>query len=121
LAQPLLVLALSQPRFARLAQPLLLVAHLPRLDERLLRDLDAAELAHLLLARLLLLEELALARGVAAVALRGHVLAQGAYRFAGDDLAADGRLDGDDEQVRRDQLLQLLAHLPAAALRRRAV
>ncbi len=32
------------------------------------------------------------------------------HGFAGDDLAADGGLDRDDEKVRRDQILQLLAH-----------
>src|SRR5262245_50101603 len=49
--------------------------HLERGDERLLRNLDLAELAHALLALLLLLEELALARHVAAVAFGGDVLA----------------------------------------------
>src|SRR5688572_11263717 len=43
-------------------------------QERLLRDLDAADLPHALLALFLLLEQLALARDVAAVALRGDVL-----------------------------------------------
>jgi hypothetical protein len=43
--------------------------HLQRGDERFLRDVDLAELAHLLLAGLLLVEQLALAGGVAAVAL----------------------------------------------------
>src|SRR3546814_10706826 len=47
--------------------------HLERLDEGRLRNLDLAELAHPLLAFLLLLQQLALARDVAAVALRGHV------------------------------------------------
>ena len=83
--------------------PLLL--HFQRGDEGLLRNLDAAELAHLLLAFLLLLQELALAGHVAAVAFRGHVLAEGAHRFARDDLAADRRLNRHLEHVRRDQLL----------------
>src|SRR5665213_1098019 len=74
--------------------------HLQRRDEGLLRDIHLAELAHLLLALFLLVEELALAGGVAAVAFGGDVLAQGADGFAGDDLAADGGLDGDDEKVR---------------------
>ena len=78
--------------------------HLQRRDERLLRDLHLAELAHALLAGFLLLEQLALARRVAAVAFCGHVLAQRADRLAGDDLAADRRLHGDLEHVRRDQL-----------------
>lgn len=51
--------------------------HLEGGDERLLRDLDLAELAHALLALLLLVEELALAGDVAAVALGGDILRQG--------------------------------------------
>src|SRR5208337_1881954 len=66
--------------------------HLERGDERFLRDVDLAELAHLLLAGLLLLEELALSGGVAAVALGGDVLAQRPDRLSRDDLAADRRL-----------------------------
>ena len=45
-------------------------------QERLLRDLDPPDLLHALLPFLLLLEELALAGDVAAVALGGDVLAQ---------------------------------------------
>src|SRR5271168_5421594 len=86
--------------------------HLQRGDERFLRDVDLAELAHLLLAGLLLLEQLALAGGVAAVALGGDVLAQGPDGLPGDDLAADRRLDWDLEHVRRDQVLELLDHRP---------
>src|ERR1700741_1878521 len=91
-------------------------AHLRGGDEGFLRDLALAELAHALLALLLLVEELALAGGVAAVALGGHVLAQRADRLAGDDAAADRRLDRDLEHVRRDQLLHLLDHAAAAHL-----
>ncbi len=50
--------------------------HLQRGDEGFLRDVDLAELAHLLLAFLLLLQKLAFARDVAAVAFRGDVLGQ---------------------------------------------
>src|SRR5581483_4978676 len=84
--------------------------HLQGGDEGLLRDLHLAELAHLLLALLLLLEELALAGDVAAVALRQHVLPERADGLARDDAAADRSLDGDLEEVGRDQLLELLAH-----------
>ena len=59
--------------------------------KRLLRDLDLAELAHLLLARLLLVEQLALAGDVAAVAFRDDVLAQRGDRFAGDDACRRSR------------------------------
>src|SRR5581483_11073410 len=90
-------------------------------DEGLLRDLHLAELAHALLALLLLLEQLALARDVPSVALGQHVLPQRADGLAGDDASADRRLDRDLEEVRRDQLLQLLAHRPPAALGARAV
>src|SRR5690606_34341870 len=53
--------------------------------ERFLRNVDAADRLHPLLAFLLLGPQLALARDVAAVALGGHVLAHGRDRFAGDD------------------------------------
>src|SRR5439155_12143075 len=48
--------------------------HLQCGKERRLRDLHLAELAHALLALLLFFQELALARDVAAIALRRHVL-----------------------------------------------
>src|SRR5215813_12943647 len=56
-----------------------LVAHLEGGDEGGLGDLHLAELAHALLALLLLLEELSFARDVATVALREHVLALGLH------------------------------------------
>src|SRR5688572_31043017 len=66
--------AAGQPRFPfplpRRGSPL----HLQRGDERLLRDVHLAELAHALLALLLLVQEFALPRDVAAVALSRHVL-----------------------------------------------
>ena len=85
-------------------------------QESLGRDLDRAELAHFLLAFLLLLQQLLLAGDVAAVALGQHVLAHGPDRLSGDDLAADGRLDGHLEELARDVLLQLLAELAGAAV-----
>src|SRR5690349_11946974 len=73
------------------------VAHLERLDEGLLRDVHLAELAHPLLAFLLFLQKFALAGDVAAVTLRGDVLAQRRDGFTRDDFAADRRLDRDLE------------------------
>src|SRR3954465_7873800 len=70
-----------------------LAVHLQRGNEGFLRDVDLAELPHLLLAFLLLFEKFSFAGDVAAVAFRGDVLAQRAHRLAGDHLAADGRLD----------------------------
>src|SRR5580704_18298984 len=61
----------------------LAAVHLEGGDEGRLRDLDVADLAHPLLALLLLLEKLLLAADVAAVALGQHVLAQRADRLAG--------------------------------------
>ena len=71
----------------------LIPVHLQRRDESLLRDVDLAERAHLLLPGLLLVEELAFAGDVAAIALGGDVLAQGGDRLPGDDVAADGGLE----------------------------
>src|ERR1700754_5204611 len=84
--------------------------HLKRGNKSFLRDVDLAELPHLLLAFLLLLQKLALAGVVAAVAFCGDVLAQRAYGFARDHLAADRRLDRNLEHVRRDQLSPILDH-----------
>src|SRR2546425_11834067 len=82
-------------------------------QERFLRDLDRAHLLHALLSLFLLLEQLALARHVAAVALGRDVLAQRADRLPCDHLGADRGLDHDLEQLSRDQLAQLLGDLLA--------
>src|SRR5437870_9231206 len=73
-------------------------------EKRFLRDLHRAHLLHPLLPLFLLLEQLALAGHVAAVALGGDVLAQRADRLPGDHLRADRGLDHDLEQLPRDQL-----------------
>ena len=51
--------------------------HLQRRNKRLLRNIHFPELAHLFLTSLLLVQQLPLTRDVAAIALRGHVFAQG--------------------------------------------
>src|SRR5215510_14486581 len=86
-------------------------------EERLLRDLDAADLLHALLPLLLLLEELALARDVPAVALREHVLAARLDRLARDHPRADRGLHGHVEHLPRDLLEQALDELAAAVVR----
>src|SRR3954471_14614826 len=82
-------------------------------QERLLGHLDPAHLLHALLARLLLLEQLALAAHVAAVALGDHVLAHRLDGLPGDDLGADRGLDGHLELLAGDLLAQALGHGPA--------
>src|SRR5687768_369809 len=74
--------------------------------ERLLRDIDAADALHALLALLLLLQQFALARHVAAVAFGGDVLADGFDGLAGDDLPADRGLQRDLEEVAVDFFFQ---------------
>src|ERR1700733_4374450 len=86
-------------RSARTYQRPASCVHLQRRQERGLRNLDFAKLAHALLAFFLLLQQLALPRGVAAVALRGHVLRRPPDRLARDDAPADRRLDRDLEQL----------------------
>src|SRR5689334_15645278 len=95
--------------------------HLEHREERLLRHLDRTDLLHAPLALFLLLEQLALASDVTAVALRQHVLPLRAECFARDDLAADRRLDRDLEHLSRDQLLELLAQRAAVRVRLLAV
>src|SRR5262245_43847577 len=89
-------------------------SHLQDGEKRFLRNLHLADLLHPLLALFLLLEQLALARDVAAVTLGEHVLAQRLDRLAGDDPAADRRLDRDLEHLPRDQLAHLRGQRPAA-------
>src|SRR5690606_9958073 len=105
----------SSNHFIMSAHPLLVV-HLEHRQERFLRDLDATDLLHPLLALLLFLEELLLAADVATVALGQHVLAQRLDVGAGDDLRADRGLDRHVELLARDQFLHLLGQLAAAAL-----
>src|SRR5918992_3103314 len=92
-----------------------------RREEGLLRDLDAANLLHPALASLLFLEQLALPRDVATVALGGHVLAVGAHGLAGDDPLPHRRLHRDLELLARDELFKLLGERPAAEVRLVAV
>src|SRR5574340_560416 len=96
------------------AAPASLAARLEHGEERLLRDLNAPDGLHPLLAGLLLLEKLLLARGVAPVALGGHVLAQRLDRLARDHLRSDRSLHGDVEHLARDQRAQLRRNLAAA-------
>src|SRR6476620_12658879 len=81
-----------------------------RCDEGFRRDLDRADVLHPLLAGLLLLEQLALAADVTAVALGEHVLADRADVLASDHASADGGLDRHLELLARDQLLELAGH-----------
>ena len=73
--------------------------HLEHRQEGFLRNLDRADLLHTTLSLLLFLQQLAFAGDVAAVALRGDVLADGAQRLASDHLVADGGLDRDLEAI----------------------
>src|SRR5207244_1100911 len=76
-------------------------------EERLLRHLDRTDLLHPLLPLLLVLEQLALARDVAAIAFREHVLAARLHSLACDDARPDGRLDRHIEHLAGNLLAQL--------------
>src|SRR6185295_10122511 len=78
------------------------VAELQDNEERLLEHFDAPDLLHAPLALLLLLQQLALARDVAAIALDDDVLAEGLDRLASDDVRPDGGLDGHVVLLARD-------------------
>src|ERR1700680_2499577 len=85
-------------------------------EEGVLRDVHAADPLHALLACLLLLDQLALAGDVAAVALGDDVLADRPDALAGDDARADGGLQHHLEELARDQLPQLLDQRLAAGI-----
>ncbi|CDN46190.1 hypothetical protein BN871_LI_00040 [Paenibacillus sp. P22] len=84
--------------------------------ERLLRNLDVADLLHPFLAFLLLLEQLALPADVAAVAFGKNVFAHRLDRLARNDLLPDRRLDWHLEHLARNQILELLADDPSALI-----
>src|SRR5438067_1495737 len=101
------VIVIQPFAFCLLPFTLLFGPHLEHSQERLLRNLHAADLLHPLFPFLLLFEQLSLSRDVSAVALRQHVLAHRFDRFTGDDAAADGRLNRDLEHLPRNQLPHL--------------
>ena len=75
--------------------------------KRFLRHFDLTELAHALLAFLLLFEQLLLTSDITAVALRKDILSQRLYSLARYYLLAYGRLDRHLELVRRNNILEL--------------
>ena len=85
--------------------------------EGLLGHVHPPDRLHPLLALLLLLQKLALAGDVAAVALGQNVLSHRLDRLASDDPAADGGLDGDLELLAGNELLELLRHLQPVGVR----
>src|SRR5581483_2287583 len=85
----------------------LFFADLQHSKESFLRYVHFANALHALLAFFLLLEQLALAADVAAVALRDDVLAHGGNGGARDDLRADRGLNGNFEHLSRDELAHL--------------
>src|ERR1035438_9725670 len=93
-----------------------LLAELEHRQESLLGDLDPAHLLHPLLTLLLRLEQLALARDVAAVTLGEQGLAVGFDRLRGHDPRADRRLDRHVVLLARDLLAELLSQRPAGLL-----
>src|ERR1700677_2744196 len=72
-------------RWGARRSPVSVVTQAQRRDEGLLGHLHPADVLHLLLALLLLLEQFALAGDVTAVALGQHIFALGLDRLAGHD------------------------------------
>src|SRR5258705_3276691 len=91
--------------------------HLEDGEKRFLRDLDRADLLHSLLSFFLLFEKLALARDVPTVAFGEYVLAQRLDARTRDDLVSDRRLNGNLEELARNQLLQLVGDLAPPLVR----
>src|SRR5215210_3027107 len=83
-------------------------------EEGFLRYFYAAHLFHAAFAFFLLLEELAFAGYVAAVAFGCDVFAVGTDGLAGDHTLAPGGLDGHLELLAWDELFELLDQCPAA-------
>src|SRR5262249_30258876 len=90
--------------------------HLERGPEGGLRDIYPPELAHPVLALLLLLHQRAPRGYAAAIAFGGDIFAQRTDRLAGDHAAPNRGLDRDLEKLPRNQIFQLLADRTAALL-----
>src|SRR5215217_5526507 len=85
-------------------------------QEGLLGHLNPSDLLHSLLARFLLLEQLALAADIAAVELGGDVLSQRLHGVAGENPRARRGLNRNVEELTRDGLLKALHERPAGAI-----
>src|SRR5215469_2442108 len=106
-----LQLAQNSPRWRLVAA----LANLEHSQKRFLRNIDAPDAFHALLAFFLLLEQLTLTGDVTAVALGEHVLAHSMHRFTSDDLRPDRGLNRNFEHLAgnefphlRDQRLSAL-------------
>ena len=95
---------------------LFLITQLQYRHKRLLRNFHASDLAHPLLALLLLLKELLLSRNISTVALCQYVLPKRLDGLPGNNLTAYRRLNRNLKQMSRDLVLQLLAHLPPSLI-----
>ncbi len=76
--------------------------------EGFLRNFDAADHLHALLALFLLLQQFAFARDIAAITFGKHVFTHGFDGFAGDDARANSGLDGHFKELARNELAQAL-------------
>ena len=74
-----------------------------------LRNFDLADLHHAFFTGLLLFEELAFTRDVATITLGKDVLSDGIDRFARNDFATNGALNGDLELLAREGFTQPFA------------
>src|SRR2546429_3983565 len=81
-----------------------------------LRNVDPAHTLHPLLSFLLFFQELSLARDISSITFGNDVLFHGPYRFTSNDLASDGGLYGDFEELARNQLFHLLNERAAAGV-----
>src|SRR4029079_16233400 len=91
--------------------------HLEDGEKCFLRYLYRANLLHPLLSLLLLLQKLALAGDVSAIALREDVLAQRLHACARNDLGSDRGLIRHLEQLPWNEILQLVRDLAAPLVR----
>src|SRR5580704_1083037 len=95
--------------------PLIVAADFEDREKRLLWYLDLAELLHSLFAFALFLQQLSLARDVAAIALGGDILPHSRDCFASDDARTDRRQQRNLELMLRDFAFEPF-HKPSSPL-----
>ena len=95
---------------------MLFIIQFQNTHEGFLRDLYITDLTHSLLTFLLFFQKLLLTGNIAAVTFCKHIFSHGSDRLSGNDLASYSRLDWNLEQMTRNLIFELLAHLPSALI-----
>ena len=80
-------------------------------DKGILGDVNFADSLHLGFSFFLFFEQFALSGNITTVTFGGDVFAHRGDRFTGNDLAANSSLNGDDEELLRNDILEFFTKM----------